>query len=73
MPQSLARIYTHIVFSTKNRACLLAEQNIRRQMHAYLASILKEHDSPPLIVGGTADHVHILCLLSNGCSGHMFM
>ena len=33
-------------------------------MHAYLASILKEYDSTSVIIGGTADHVHILCNFS---------
>ncbi len=33
-------------------------------MHAYLGGICKTLDSRPIIVGGVADHVHILCLLS---------
>jgi REP element-mobilizing transposase RayT len=33
-------------------------------MFAYLATIFKEYDSPALLVGGTADHVHILCNLT---------
>jgi len=37
-------------------------------MHAYLASIMKAHGSPAQIVGGTADHVHILCALSRSAT-----
>ena len=33
-------------------------------MHAYLARVFYEHDSPAIEVGGIQDHVHILCLLS---------
>jgi REP element-mobilizing transposase RayT len=33
-------------------------------MHAYLASILKAHNCPTLIVGGVSDHVHALFVLS---------
>jgi REP element-mobilizing transposase RayT len=33
-------------------------------MHAYLGGICKTLDLQPIIVGGVADHVHILCLLS---------
>ena len=64
MAQSLAQVYVHIVFSTKHRQNLLADAAIRREMHAYLASILKALESPALLVGGMGDHVHILCRLS---------
>jgi putative transposase len=33
-------------------------------MHAYLARVFSEHDSPAIEAGGTEDHVHILGLLS---------
>jgi len=64
MPQSLANIYVHIVFSTKNRESFLSDKTIRREMHAYIASVLKKYDSPALLIGGTSDHVHILGVLS---------
>jgi len=64
MPQSLAKLYVHIIFSTKNRAPFLDDENVRNQMYAYLASILKEFGCPALIIGGTVDHIHILCTLS---------
>ena len=64
MAQSLSKIQIHIVFSTKGRENLLADERIRKEMHAYLATILKEYDSPALPIDGTGNHVHILCLLS---------
>ena len=60
MPQSLAQIYLHIVFSTKQRQPFLSDTQMREQMHAYLAGICKNLHSPALIVGGVEDHVHIL-------------
>jgi REP element-mobilizing transposase RayT len=33
-------------------------------MHRYLASVFHEQESPALEVGGTEDHIHILCALS---------
>ncbi len=33
-------------------------------MHAYLATVLKNQDSPALKIGGMSDHVHILFRLS---------
>jgi putative transposase len=64
MPQSLAQIYLHIVFSTKNRQPLLGDKDFRGRMHAYLAGICRNLDCAALIVGGVEDHVHILCRLA---------
>ncbi|HLE33175.1 MAG TPA: IS200/IS605 family transposase [Bacteroidota bacterium] len=68
MPQSLARILVHFVFSTKYRHPFLAEKNIRNEMHAYLGGVCKGLGCPVLIVGGVADHVHILSLLTRTLS-----
>jgi len=43
MPQSLAKIYVHLVFSTKNREGLLPE-NVRADLHAYLGGIRRQQD-----------------------------
>jgi REP element-mobilizing transposase RayT len=64
MAQSLGKLYTHIVFSTKNRAPLLHDVSVRSETHAYLGGICRNRESPPLAIGGTEDHVHILCNLS---------
>ena len=64
MSQSLSKIYVHIVFSTKNRFPFLSTPELRKEMHAYLGGTLNELDSHALIVGGPADHIHILCVLS---------
>ena len=60
MPQSLTQIYLHIIFSTKNRQPFLDNEQIRKQTHAYLAGICKNLQCPSLLVGGVADHVHLL-------------
>lgn len=64
MPQSLAQIYVHLVFSTKDRRPLLADQNIRDEMHKFIGGASNQLDCPVLRVGGVADHVHILCRLA---------
>ncbi|MEX2285601.1 MAG: IS200/IS605 family transposase [Planctomycetaceae bacterium] len=61
MPQSLAQIYVHVVFSTKNRKPFLQQTGLRDEMHNYLGGICRNLESPSLIVGGVEDHVHILC------------
>jgi len=60
MPQSLANILVHVVFSTKDRRALLRSANLRDQMHRYLAGVSKNLDCPAVVVGGTEDHVHVL-------------
>jgi REP element-mobilizing transposase RayT len=64
MPQSLVQIYVHLVFSTKHRQPFLADRDFRLRVHAYLAGISRNMNSPALIIGGVADHVHLLCRLS---------
>ena len=64
MPQSLAQIYLHLVFSTKDRRPYLRDPGIREKLHGYLAGICRNLDSPSLRVGGTEDHVHVACRLS---------
>jgi REP element-mobilizing transposase RayT len=63
MPQSLAQIYLHLVFSTKDRQPFLCNENLREKLHAYLVGICRNQKTPSLIVGGVEDHVHILCRL----------
>jgi len=67
MSQSLSKLYVHLVFSTRHREPLLLSP-LRGPMHAYLATVLKNQDSPAIKVGGTSDHVHILFRLSKNWS-----
>ncbi|MBN2310126.1 MAG: transposase [Candidatus Hydrogenedentes bacterium] len=64
MPQSLARIHVHIVFSTKARTPFLRNTRLRADLHAYLAEAYRGQECPVTVVGGADDHVHILCIMS---------
>jgi putative transposase len=64
MPQSLAKIVVHAVFSTKDRRPFLRDTTLRQELHLYLGGILKNLDCQPIIVGGVEDHVHLLASLS---------
>jgi REP element-mobilizing transposase RayT len=66
MPQSLAQIYLHLVFSTKHRYPFLKNEQFRQRAHAYLAGICKNLYCPSLQTGGAEDHVHILCRFGKG-------
>ena len=63
MPQSLASVLVHLVFSTKNRQPLITEV-IEPELHKYLSTIFRGCDSPALLVGGYNDHIHALFSLS---------
>jgi putative transposase len=64
MAQSLARLWTHLIFSTKNRFPFLTDKVLRAEMHAYLAEMLRTHGCETIIVGGVEDHAHSLFALS---------
>jgi REP element-mobilizing transposase RayT len=68
MAQSLARLWTHLIFSTKNRFPFLADKTIRSDMHGYLAQVLRNHDCQTLLIGGVDDHAHALFALSRNHS-----
>jgi len=63
MPQSLAHILIHVIFSTKERYPFL-NADVRPELHAYAATVLKSLDSPAILINSVADHVHVLCRLS---------
>ena len=58
MPQSLAFVLVHIIFSTKDRRPLLRE-TVRPDLHAYLATVIRNAKADCLRIGGVADHVHL--------------
>lgn len=63
MPQSLAKIYVHLIFATKNREPVLNDA-IRGDLHAYLGGILRDLDSPVVELESVPDHAHVLFVLS---------
>lgn len=68
MSQSLAKIWTHLVFSTKDRYPFLTDEKVRHDLHSYLAGTLKANNCPTLIVNGVSDHLHALFVLSKNHS-----
>ena len=62
MSQSFVQFYTHIVFHTKNNRPLIKPET-EFELYAYLGGILRNYKSNPIQIGGTTDHIHILCTL----------
>jgi REP element-mobilizing transposase RayT len=63
MPQSLANVLVHLIFSTKDRRPLIRD-DIRERLHAYIVGILENQQSPSLATNSVEDHIHILFVLS---------
>lgn len=63
MPQSLASVLVHLVFSTKNREPWI-RGSVASELHAYGTTVLNNSGCPCLALNGMADHVHALFALS---------
>jgi REP element-mobilizing transposase RayT len=60
MAQSLAKVYLHIVFSTKKRHPLIISK-IEKELYAYIGGVIKNLKAIPININGMPDHIHILC------------
>ena len=63
MAQSLAKVLVHLIFSTKSRRPFITE-DVRQELCAYLAGVLRNHQSPALATNAVDDHIHVLFTLS---------
>ena len=68
MPQSLAQIWVHVVFSTKDRRPFLQNAPFRTEMFRMLSHHVKESGCVSATVGGHIEHVHLLVGLSRTIS-----
>src|SRR4030042_288530 len=63
MPQSLAKVYAHIVFSTKHGRELIIKEEIRKELHSYIIGVLSKLGSYTCEIYANEDHIHILSTL----------
>jgi putative transposase len=59
MPSTYTNLLYHIVFSTKNRIPLIAD-DLREELYKYIGGIIRAEGGAQIEIGGTKDHVHIL-------------
>ncbi len=57
-------VAVHFVWATWDRQPLITA-DIRRDLYRYMETVCRDDRCEVLAVGGTADHVHLLALLSN--------
>ena len=67
MPQSLARLHVHLVFSTKNREPIITD-TVRGSLHAYMATVLQNLNCHPVLINSVEDHIHLLFELARTVS-----
>ena len=62
MADTFTSLLAHVFFSTSGRVPSLPDA-IRPEAHAHLGLIPRKMDAAPIVIGGTADHAHILMRL----------
>ena len=63
MPQALAKIHRHLIFSTKNRERVLSDE-IRQDPHSYMGGILNGLGCSPIEINTESNHAHLLILMT---------
>jgi REP element-mobilizing transposase RayT len=63
MSQSLSKLYVHLVFHIKYTSVEIRSID-KEKLYAYIGSVIKSNESMPIIINGTHNHIHILCVMS---------
>ena len=63
MPQSLCKIYLHIIFHVKTTSPSINEEHLER-VHSYIGQLINTTGCQTIRVGGVSDHIHAVCRLS---------
>ncbi len=63
MPQSLAKIYVHLIFSTKGREKVIP-RHLHPELHDYMGGVLRDLGCTAVEINTEPDHAHLLFLLS---------
>ena len=62
MPQSLACLHIHFVFSTKNRQEWITSE-VAERLYPYIGGLVRTFGSELIRAGGMPDHIHLLVSL----------
>jgi len=63
MSQSLSKLFVHIIFHIKNGSVEI-DKVVSSALYAYMGAIIKDNNSIPIVINGTSNHIHILCVMS---------
>jgi REP element-mobilizing transposase RayT len=67
MSQSLSKLFIHAIFHVKNNECLIRPED-EKELYAYMGGVLKLSKSIPILINGTDNHIHVLCIMSKNIS-----
>ena len=67
MTHTFSKVYLHIILSTRNRQPWL-RGDINNKLYKFVGGICKGEECSPLGIGGSLDHIHILCQLDKNIS-----
>ncbi|MDL2228294.1 transposase [Odoribacter sp. OttesenSCG-928-L07] len=67
MSQALSKLFVHIVYHIKTTSVKIRYED-KKDLYAYIGSIIKNHECIPIIINGTENHIHILCVMSKNIS-----
>ena len=63
MPQSLAKIYVHLIFSTKGREKVIP-RHLHPELHDYMGGILRDLGCTAVEINTEPDHAHLMFMPS---------
>ncbi len=63
MSQSLSKLYVHLIFHIKGSEAPIRKED-KNDLYAYVGAIIKDNESIPILINGTGNHIHILCVMS---------
>ncbi len=63
MPQSLSKVYLHLIFHVKTTSVRMCEKDWEH-IHSYIGKTINDMGCQSICVGGIDDHIHLLFLLS---------
>ena len=63
MPQSLSKIYIHLIFHIKTTSPVIRAEDLDN-VHAYIGELVNTTGCVQIRAGGVGDHVHVLFMLS---------
>jgi putative transposase len=67
MSQSISKLYIHLIFHIKNNMCYIKPED-EKELYSYIGSLVKISKSIPIIINGTENHIHVLCIMSKNIS-----
>jgi len=59
MASTYLSLQVHVIFATDGRAPSIGEE-WRSELHSYIGGVVRGLGAVPIMIGGTADHVHAL-------------